>query len=536
MYDDSSPSFFGLNFFLNEPWVVPPGLISTYHYPSGTSLVYSDSFPLIGLFLKLFRSFHAFSLPVQFVGWWILLCIFLQGFFSFTILKRETGKSWFSFWCAIPLMAMPFFYYRSLEPTRHFALMGHFFVLIALGELISWVRRREFRFWTWTLTLVLSLGIHFYLFSMVALSYLVILIQSWIELPLGRKSVVKRNFLLGVLLAFFGIFYGYTGVKVSETTGGGFGLFAMDSFSWFLSDGKATLLPFPFLQDLGPKEGFQYLGMGFILGVFVLLYRLRQNGEVFKKWVFENRYVFFFFIFIFAFAISRRFWIFGTRLSIFITIPLWYCLFYYLLKKLFFLKRIHAHLFTVLMILFYNLLGTFCRSSGRMGWLSSYLICFVFFIFVSQQMRKSFVFLMLFLPLQLVDVYPLLNHVKIRFQSIRSGNAAFSMNSEVLAFSERLKNQVIVISSEYFQDTEINYLALVKNIPIGPVYLARHDHASRFELLNTWKFKIKSKSIAEGDFVLISKEDENSELIEQVKKDPWFVFLERPHSFFVTKR
>ena len=41
--------FFGWHFFRNEPWHWPPGLVSGYNAPVGTSIGFTDSIPLVAL-------------------------------------------------------------------------------------------------------------------------------------------------------------------------------------------------------------------------------------------------------------------------------------------------------------------------------------------------------------------------------------------------------------------------------------------------------------------------------------------------------
>ena len=44
--------FFGWHFFRHEPWHWPPGLITSYYAPLGTSIGFTDSIPLAAFALK----------------------------------------------------------------------------------------------------------------------------------------------------------------------------------------------------------------------------------------------------------------------------------------------------------------------------------------------------------------------------------------------------------------------------------------------------------------------------------------------------
>ena len=53
MDGDAAQHFLGWHFFRSEPWTFPIGVIQSYQYPQGTSLVYTDSIPLLAIPLKL---------------------------------------------------------------------------------------------------------------------------------------------------------------------------------------------------------------------------------------------------------------------------------------------------------------------------------------------------------------------------------------------------------------------------------------------------------------------------------------------------
>ena len=91
MKGDAGQHFLGWHFFRGESWHWPLGFIQNFQYPQGTSIVYTDSIPLIALPLKLL----AFALPkyFQYHGLWLLLCYALQGVFACLLLRRITSNS-----------------------------------------------------------------------------------------------------------------------------------------------------------------------------------------------------------------------------------------------------------------------------------------------------------------------------------------------------------------------------------------------------------------------------------------------------------
>ena len=69
----------------------PPGRVTSLYYPVGTSVGNTDSVPLLSLPLKLVNTW----LPdeFQFLGFWMLACVALQGAFA-GLLMRAAGGSW----------------------------------------------------------------------------------------------------------------------------------------------------------------------------------------------------------------------------------------------------------------------------------------------------------------------------------------------------------------------------------------------------------------------------------------------------------
>ena len=76
----------GWNFFRNDIWRFPIGSNPNFGIYYGGSIVFSDSLPLFAIFFKIFNS----VLPekFQYFSIWILVCIYLQLFFSFKIFYK----------------------------------------------------------------------------------------------------------------------------------------------------------------------------------------------------------------------------------------------------------------------------------------------------------------------------------------------------------------------------------------------------------------------------------------------------------------
>ena len=76
-------------FFRNDIWRFPLGVNPNYGEELSSSIVFSDSIPILALFFKLFKSFIPTNF--QYFSFWYLICFYLQLFFSFKILKKFTN-------------------------------------------------------------------------------------------------------------------------------------------------------------------------------------------------------------------------------------------------------------------------------------------------------------------------------------------------------------------------------------------------------------------------------------------------------------
>ncbi|NDE62643.1 MAG: hypothetical protein EB038_10745, partial [Cyclobacteriaceae bacterium] len=85
---DPAQHYLGWTFFRYSPWALPLGLNPNYGLDISSSIVYSDSIPLLAIFFKLFSPW----LPetFQYFGLWYLLCFILQAYFAYQLLRLIT--------------------------------------------------------------------------------------------------------------------------------------------------------------------------------------------------------------------------------------------------------------------------------------------------------------------------------------------------------------------------------------------------------------------------------------------------------------
>ncbi|WP_257454681.1 DUF6311 domain-containing protein [Archangium lipolyticum] len=281
MVGDWSTHLVGWLFFRNEPLLqFPLGAVPGLAHPLGTTVGFTDSTPLVALLLRPFAAVLPF--PFQYVGPWLALCFFLQGFVGTRLTALFTSHRVAQLLGGMLFALAPVLMWR----LGHESLCAHWLVLGLL-----WVNLRDWpdapaarRAVAVTFLLVgLSATIHPYLSAMaLALGAAALLrlrlvdrVLSWRGLGLGLGGLV-------VLLS--GLFWvlGYLG---TSTPAGieGFGDVSSDLLTLINPMDWSRLLP-TLGTARGQYEGFGYLGAGVLLllvlgGGSALVLRLMRRSE-----------------------------------------------------------------------------------------------------------------------------------------------------------------------------------------------------------------------------------------------------------------
>ena len=92
--NESSLYQVGWHFFKNDIWRFPLGSNPNYGDGLGSSIVYTDSIPILAIFFKLLKGFIPGNF--QYFSFWYFICFYLQLFFSFKILNKFTNSEIYS--------------------------------------------------------------------------------------------------------------------------------------------------------------------------------------------------------------------------------------------------------------------------------------------------------------------------------------------------------------------------------------------------------------------------------------------------------
>lgn len=275
---DGSDTFqhqIGWEFFRASPWSWPWGLIKNLNYPTGVSVLYTDSLPLLAIFFKLWRNFLPSNF--QYLGLWMFVCFVLQGmggFLLMRLIKKDT---------LLDILGSLFFVFSPIVFQRaagHTSLVSHFIILAALYLCLR--RPTVLPVWRWGIVLILAWLTHPYLFFMIVPFWLVEQIRLYKSI--SKKKWWGANLVLIVILVFLSCIIG---LSSGEGSADGFGDFSLNL--------NALVNPLSwsnFLPQLPIKEhqfeGFNYLGLGMILlvifsGVWLIVKKREVLVSLIKK-------------------------------------------------------------------------------------------------------------------------------------------------------------------------------------------------------------------------------------------------------------
>lgn len=274
MGGDPAQYWIGWQFFRYTPlfqW--PLGANPDYGMSLSSSIVYTDSIPLLAFFFKLFNKI----LPntFQYFGLWILVCFTLQSYFAWRLLSLFTHDKW------LPLIGSMFF---ILAPVYLFRLISHF-SLFAQWVLIAGLYfyfRKHFSILSWIILLAVTTLIHPYLLAMLLGIWFADLIQ---RLWLTQTGINKTIFYffsvsISVIIVSWAVGYFIVGNSIGAD---GFGIYRLNLLSVVNPDDMwekwSMLLPGQ-NNTTGDYEGFNYLGLGMILlGIFAT-YKFLKDGNI----------------------------------------------------------------------------------------------------------------------------------------------------------------------------------------------------------------------------------------------------------------
>jgi len=454
---DLSTYQLGWQFFKLDEWRFPLGINPNYGIYLNGSVVFSDSIPLFAIFFKIFKNF----LPseFQYFSIWILVCVYLQLYFSFKIIYKITNDLLYSAISSLFFGIATIFIHRS---GIHLSLFGQWIILsFFYVELLD-----KNKFYYKSLIILLSTTIHFY-FTIILL--IIFFIEKVIDYFRNKKLI--KNILIQTLIVLFASLFlmyviGYFSLNLDDGLGWGYGYYNFNLNSFFNPVGQTNISEVIWSNFLakrefqnGQIEGFSYLGLsGFIfLIIFVFNMFNKRNNIIYSN--------------IKIFTICMIFLILSTSNNIYfdqtsiIKIPL--------------------------NNIFYGI-SSIIRASGRLIWPIYYLIFIVGIIFIYQNFQKkiSLLIILILLLVQIVDISKGLNQYKLGKQYDQKNNQ-ISIKDKIWKDLSRNYDQIRLLEPQ--NQSKIYYLlskTLFKEkfLKTDIVYLARANRQKTIDM----KYKIVS--------------------------------------------
>ncbi len=274
---DWAQHYSGWAMFRHAPWHWPPGRMREIWYPVGTSVVYTDSLPLLALALKPFSAW--LPEPFQYIGPWLMLSFTLQGAFAAVLVARAGARS------AAVLAGAALFVLAPvlLERIVHDTLTAQWLLLAALALYFRGgpPARLAAEAWPWWLLTAVAALIHPYL---AAMTLAIQFAAWWKRTHIDRARTTREAATaLGVSLAIAIVAWWLAGagiIRAADSSGGiAFGRYSMNLLAFVDPLYGSPLLP-TFLVPPGQLEGFAYLGAGVLALLLLALVDLARERRV----------------------------------------------------------------------------------------------------------------------------------------------------------------------------------------------------------------------------------------------------------------
>lgn len=451
---DWGQHFLGWEALRNSPIVWPYNHESLLAYPTGLSVVYTDSNPLLALPLRFLNSY----LPAnfQYIGPWFFLCVALQVFIAFMLLRRHAPGVWSAVVGATLLTLLPTLYNRILHDT----LFAHWVLLWAIYIFFE-VRSERGKFFCYSAMLAVTALIHPYLLLMVSAIWAADQIRI-LGVPFRTRNFRKAWIVVGsgvlcllpmvASVAISGVFT--SGQEISRS---GFRYYSMGLDALFNPARRDFTLAF--LR--GPQgdgevfEGFQYLGAGllFLIGAAFWVYRRNRTTSANNDTIEMARPLLWPFIGLLALALTDHVQIYGHRIF---GLPL--------------PNRVLDLLSVV-------------RSSGRLFWPIAYVGVFLSLTAVyKSKLSTRVTILAVALALQLVDIAPFAK--SIRHETAEAAERKIILYTPSPQWDTLVSHATAVefepqrpSNDEKSRFYEIIWRAISDHVPVTSMYAARQSAA-----------------------------------------------------------
>lgn len=282
---DLTQHYLGWCFYRRGAWTFPIGLTDNLAYPSYTSVIFTDSIPLLAVFFKLLSP----VLPdkFQYFGLWGIAGFALQGYFAAKILRECSAGRLQALIGSIFFIVSPIVIERMF---KHTALAGHWIILVAVYFYV-----RHGRDYNDIKKTVLCWGAMGGLVALVHLYYLPMcgaFLCGFVLCSFCREKRIRLKYLLpgcsfGAALFICTYLMGGFSTRAASTADG-LGECSFNLNGFFNEKGYSRFFDMLPMYNESQYEGFAYLGLGiFILMavavVFLAVDIVKNRGQCIRK-------------------------------------------------------------------------------------------------------------------------------------------------------------------------------------------------------------------------------------------------------------
>ena len=271
---DTANHVAGFYYYVQDEWRYPIFFTKNHGYPEGSSVIFTDTVPILTLLVKSLREVLPDGFNVY--GLWLAACYLLQGI-GITALVIALGNRDIASTVTATILALslPAFLVRVELAT----LSAQFLLTFALALYFHLVRGERLRAAMWCAAVLafVSLAVHPYLFVMVFAILAAAVAQRVLNQPQWWRPALAYSAAVTVVVVVMLYATGYIGSGLEGGSPSGYGdaMNALDVLAPVLPEGGSGLLPwgrsdfdFPTIRG----DHYNYFGLGLLLLIAVHLF------------------------------------------------------------------------------------------------------------------------------------------------------------------------------------------------------------------------------------------------------------------------
>jgi len=265
--------------FINDNWYFPLGVTKNIWPEYNFSIVWSDSIPIYSILLKLIYTIFGIKLSNPF-PFWYFICYLLFAYFVGKIIQLKTSDLSTYIFSTLLVVNTPLMLNRMIH---HSALSAHWLIVSTIYFYILNKENDNKNLIKFAVNIGLSIYIHPYIFTIVFPIYFVAMLSVYFKNGFSKIKNSLITFIFILTFYFFGIL-SLVDFKSSSYRASDFFKYRAEFNSFFCGE-----IPNRFISELlwcfPPytsinKEGYAYLGIGFI---FLLIFLSINISKVLKN-------------------------------------------------------------------------------------------------------------------------------------------------------------------------------------------------------------------------------------------------------------